>query len=282
MIPITKVKKDLAYTQDLSDIIDVIKLIASSEFSSLYSRMPKEDELKGEIINCFELLVPVAGTNLFFVERKGLPMAFLLVCSDEGFLGEVNTVVADAALSRGLAGGAKFIVLGERGAAILKDSGVGFTTFPSIGNEMNRAHVVQIANYIMEQYKTKKIGGFYVIYMKFLSFTAHRIGITKLLPCDEIINYAREKREREYFEVLFEPHPYYVVEYLVKLWLETNLYNILWSSKLSEWSIRVMQLEHSSDELKDMNKDLTFKYFKSLHSLNDKVIREIFAARTLL
>ena len=278
MIPVAQVKKDLLYSQNLKDVIDVLKLISSSEFNRLSSNMPQEDVLKEHIISCFGLLRSVSKHNAFLVEKEKLPPAFLLISSDEGFLGEVNTCVVNAAITRGLKKNARFIVLGERGEQMLKDSGVEYTFFPALENDIKMDRIAEISNYVMDLYRKKEIGAFYIVYMKFKSFTSHNIEVAKMLPCDELLSHAREEK-KDHSDTLVEPGPYFITEYLVKLWLESSMYHIFWSSKLSEWSIRVMRLEHSSDELKEITQNLKFKYFKSVHALSDKVIREIFAAR---
>ena len=279
MIPVAQIKKEFSYSQNLADIIDVLKLISSTEFSSLSARVPREDILKKHILSCFELLTGVSKDNPFFVEKKGAPPGFLMICSDEGFLGKVNTNIVTAALSRGLARKARFMVLGDKGARILRDTGVDFIPFPRIKNNIKMEDAISIANFIMDLYRKGEMGTLYVIYMQFKSFTSHKIEIAKLLPCDELIGFIRVEEKKGTLKTLVEPNPYYVLDYLVKLWLQNNLFYIFWSSKLSEWSVRTMHLEHSSDELKEINKGLRFKYFKAVHALNDKVIREIFAAR---
>jgi len=278
MIPVAQIKKSLSYSQNLTDTIDVLKLIATSEFSNLSSRMPKKDILKERIIECFGVLRAISKTNPFFVEKQGIPMGYLMICSDEGFLGEVNALVAGAALKRGLAEKARFAVLGEKGKRILAEAGVEFDSFPGIGNDIDMKEIIKISDYIMDLYKKDKVSAMYVSYMKFGSFTSHHLDLAKLLPCDEIINYIKDTKKKD-LETLIEPSPDYALEYLIKLWIECNMHDIFWSSKLSEWSVRAMHLEQSSDELKKVNRDLKFKYFKSVHALNDKVIREIFAAR---
>lgn len=281
MIPVAQIKKDLSYSRDLTDTIDVLKLMATSEFGNLSSRKPKRDMLKERIIECFGLLRAISETNPFFIEQKGIPKGYLMICSDEGFLGEVNALVVGAAMKRGLEEKAKFAVLGEKGKKILSETGVEFDSFPGIENDIDMKEIIKISDYIMDLYKKKKISAMYVSYMKFGSFTSHHLDVAKLLPCGELIDYIKETGKKD-SETLIEPNPYYVLEYLVKLWIECNMHDIFWSSKLSEWSVRAMHLEQSSDELKKVNRDLRFKYFKSVHALNDKVIREIFAARASL
>jgi ATP synthase F1 gamma subunit len=280
MKPISQIKKDLQYSEDLAGIIDALKLMASAEFNSLSARMEAKDIVREEVINCFHLLTSVTKETRYFVENEDLPRGYLMICSDEGFLGEVNNAIADIALRRGEKKKAKYIVLGERGARILKDSGVEHTPFPGVTNNIPLKYIKDLAGYFVDLFKWGHIGSLYAIFTRFHSFTNHSTDVAKLLPCDDLMQYITAT-ERGIFETLVEPDETVVMEYLVKLWLESNLYSIFWSSKLSEWSIRVMHLQRGSDELKEMKKTLRHKYFKSVHELNDKIIREITAARTL-
>ena len=127
MKPISQIKKDLAYTEDLADIINALKLMASAEFNSLSARMEAKDIVREEVISCFHLLTKITEETHYFTENEELPKGYLLVCSDEGFLGEVNNAIADIALRRGMSHKARYIVLGERGGRILKESGVKYT-----------------------------------------------------------------------------------------------------------------------------------------------------------
>ena len=53
MIPVIQIKKDLTYSQELSDIIDALKMISSVEFRNLFVKIEKEDVLKEPIQSCF-------------------------------------------------------------------------------------------------------------------------------------------------------------------------------------------------------------------------------------
>jgi len=278
MVQVSEAKKGLQYSQDLEDIINVLKLISSLEFSRLSTRMTKKNDVfKIELMNCFSLLSGALEDNVFLSKREDLPVCYILMCSDEGFLGEVNTRVVNAALASGINEDTNFIVTGERGERILKDSGRKCKCIPPVPNNISLFQIIELANYIIDGYKRSKFGTVKVIYMRYLSVTSHQIEFQNLLPCDELSGIIGKKKDVR--ELLIEPDVFYVMEYLVKSWLSENLFNIFWSSKLSEWAIRLLRLEHSSTELKEITKQYRFKYFKAVHNLNDKVIREIFAAR---
>ena len=96
------------------------------------------------------------------------------------------------------------------------------------------------------------------------------------IPTDEILKLSYKE------EVIIEPSLKRILEYLVKVWIGQLIYLIFWESKLSEWAARVMHLEESSNEINDHSKELKLKYFRLLHQISDKNIREIFASRLVL
>ena len=81
---------------------------------------------------------------------------------------------------------------------------------------------------------------------------------------------------------MVEPSFGSVIEILVELWMGVKLLEIFWSSKQSECAARIMHLEGSTQELTQLNRKLTFEYFRQVHSLSDKTIREISVSRNLL
>jgi F0F1-type ATP synthase gamma subunit len=81
--------------------------------------------------------------------------------------------------------------------------------------------------------------------------------------------------------LLIEPDPSSVIEGWIKIWLDFRLYQVFWSSKLAELAARIMHLEGSVQELGKINSHLRREYFKYLHGLSDKSIRELSAGRLL-
>jgi len=278
MIPVAQAKKDLGYNENLKEVIDVLKFIASSEFARVSEKAPKKGVLKSRVAECCGLLKPSAKEDPFFCGSKENKKAFLLVCSDEGFLGGVNTRIFNMALAKGMRGNVNVIVLGEKGAKLLRDSGIRPTVFPTVRNVVDMKHVRAISRHVMSLYRNGVVGSFHVAYVRYRSFTSHQLEIARLLPADELITYVRDE---QIVESIVAPEEKFVTEYLAKLWIESSLYKIFWSSKLSEWATKVMHLENSSDELKEITEKMRFQYFKSVHALNDKVIREIFATRAI-
>ncbi|MFH1846340.1 MAG: F0F1 ATP synthase subunit gamma [Candidatus Omnitrophota bacterium] len=281
MIPIAKLKKEMIYNKSLKDGIDVLKLLSTSEFNKLLADVPKENIAEKHIIDCFALLRAKFPNAPFLTsngKEENASRFFLLVCSDEGFLGDVNVRIISACLKRRANGKDRFFVLGSRGASLTKDLGDKHTVFSSIKDETEiEDRASEITDAFMKLYRKEKYDFFYAAYMKFYGFGNHQARAEQILPCEDFSKVSKPRGDEE--DIIIKSTYKAVTEYLIKVWIKNALCRIFWSNKLSEWSIKVMQLEHSADELKDMTDELKFRYFKTCHALNDKVIREIFAAK---
>lgn len=282
MEPISKLKQNMLFSENLADIIDVLKMIASSEFRDLSSRAPKENQVTKELSAAIRLLGGETDDTIFSKRNTQLPPGVVMVCSDEGFLGEVNNLVVATGTKIGGDNGA-FVVLGDKGAKLLSDLNIKHTKFASIKDDIDYKTAIELSDYLFDLFFSKKVGSVTIVFMKFMSFVRHQVSSTVFLPYSIENSLSREKAETNYLppkerNMIIAPSRRVVLEGIVKLWLREEINNIFWSAKLSEWSSRVMHLEASSRELEDQNKALRFRYFKAVHALNDKNIREVFAA----
>lgn len=286
MRPVSELKEDLMVSQSLGDIIDVLKTAALIQFHIFQTRQKPDENFIKEIEACFNLLFKKNITHPYLFERKMLPSAIVVVTSDEGFLGELNILLINVALDRRNDKEDELIVLGERGARYLEDMNERFTFFPGISDEVSYKEVVKIKDYLLTNYR-KKIGRIIIVYPEFISLMVRRVEAFQFLPYlpqTTTLPTLKLSKAFDYLieEFLIEPSLRMVLEVLIELWSGFKLLEIFWSSKQSEFGARIMHLEASTQELADLNKNLSLEYFRQVHALRDKVIREITASKLLL
>ncbi|RKY41103.1 MAG: hypothetical protein DRP85_07170 [Candidatus Makaraimicrobium thalassicum] len=289
MIPAGKLKENLQFNKSLGDIIDTLKLTASIQLRQFQTKRPLYENFLEEVKECADILELEKISHPLVVLHRDLPRCIVGITSDEGFLGELNTLVVNGVLAgRNEKEGDVVVILGERGASYLEDINVSFVAFPGITDELRPARVENLKGYLIGEYLKGRFSEVEIIYPRFLSVTAQRVEAVKLLPFSltrDAEGAGRQKREQppDYIptELLIEPGSADVAEGLVKLWLGYVLGDIFWSSKLSELAARLMHLDGSEQELNQVNRRLNLAYFKHLHMLADKTIREISAARFL-
>lgn len=274
MFQLTKLRKELQFNEEIGGIVNVLKGVAAAEFYRLQKARKRLDEF-GNYLEGFLQIADTAGSKHLFLETSNLPPARLLITSDIGFLGKLNVAVVNVALEQ-YSGEEKLIVVGKQGLRYVEEGGRGFVSFPGITDEVTYTEIEKLGSYIISHFLDKKIGRTVVIYPHFISFGVWQVQTRQLLPCRFLFLEDRKGKERE---IIVEPSSARVIEDLVKVWIKHVLHGIFWESKLSEWSARVMHLEGSSDEIKQQDKKMRFQYFRLLHEISDKNIREIFSSK---
>ncbi len=289
MFKLTKLRKEMQITKEMGGIINVLQGVASSEFYRLQKARKQFDEF-GNYLKAFFGMVNIGGFRHPFLEASTLAPGVLSITSDTGFLGKLNISVVNTSLEQCAEKG-KMIIVGRQGVRLTEEAGVkSLRSFPGISDEVNYEEVEELGNFIVDSFLGKKIGNAAIVYPHFVSFSIQDVRVYQMLPCrflfreetvsTEVIGESGVRRGSERDEdIIVEPSLSKIVEYLVRMWVNYILYGIFWESKLSEWAARVIHLEGSSFEIKQISKRLRFQYFRLLHEISDKNIREIFSAR---
>jgi F-type H+-transporting ATPase subunit gamma len=276
MIPVGKLKSNLQFNKNLGDLVEVMKLAATLQFNQFRLRQEPAEDFIRLLDDVFGILLASGLKNDLLLSRDDLPSLFLLVSSDEGFLGELNFLLLNRLLEARRQ--SDFIACtGQQGANYLNGIQVNFSFFDSPGEKIDPQLFAKIRDYLLSQYITRKVGKVYVVYLRFINISWQQVELETLLPL------SREEgaSENPLPHLLIEPDAQEVIEGWMKSWLDFRLYQICWTSKLAEFAARIMHLEGSVQELEKINSHLRMEYFKYLHGLSDKSIRELTAARLI-
>jgi ATP synthase F1 gamma subunit len=290
MIQKSILKTDMQFYKEMGGIIEALKGVAATEFFRLQKKQEKFDEFEEQMKRFFELM-KVDNFKHPFLDSASNSKFFVLITSDTGFLGKLNAEVVQLALEQ-YSQEDKFIVIGKQGDLYLSTEKIagGLETFPGIADNITYSEIEKLRNYIFNKFLEEKRGSATIIYPHFVSFSVQKIQQFQLFPCrflfgsekSEDSSFSGQKELEEEDEIILEPSLKKVVESFIKIWVGHLLLGVFWESKLSEWAARVMHLEQSSTEIKKTSKNLKHQYFRTLHELSDKGIREIFASKLAL
>lgn len=285
MRPVMDLKNDFDVIASLGDIVDVLKTATLIQFRTFHARATPLTDFSKEAEEIFShlrlRLEEDKGRHPFFYRRNDLPSLIVIVSSEEGFLGEINTLLINAALDQRKRQDDEILVIGERGARYLEDLKLKFTFFPGLTDEISAIEVQRVSDFLLGAYR-KRVGRVLVVYPAFLSLMVQKITIWKGLPYlqkGEVLSSLGSSDLKK--DILVEPSAARALEGAVDLWFNSKLTQIFWSSKLAEYAARIMHLEGSGQELSQRRKDLSTEYFRQVHTLRDKVIREITSSRQI-
>jgi len=128
MKTVKQLKEELEMNGDLTNLMDVLKGIAATEFWILQ----KKKKRFAEFIKAFEgffRFLDLVNVQHPFVQEQG-DLAIIMITSDEGFMGGLNARVMNAALSYPGADNAELMIIGDQGANYLASRGRKFIRFP--------------------------------------------------------------------------------------------------------------------------------------------------------
>lgn len=278
MIPLTKLKKDVLFNQDLTKVVDVMKGIAAAKFHLLEKRLAIFEQyfkISGEFLT----ILDTAQVHHPFVQAQTPVVGVVLVTSDAGFLGGLNAQVINLGLSEG-GPTALLWVIGERGVYYLRESKQPVTGFPGIqDDERQRLGLAcSIRDHVVQQVLEGRCGRVMVIYPKPVSFTVQELTIEPLLPCTA---WMATPAQRPSPHLMWESPMEGVLEYVLIQWIAQRLNAIFAMSRLAEMAARAVHLEGSFQELIRRGKKLKHQYLRARHEVIDRSIREVCVAQML-
>jgi len=278
MIPLIKLKKEVEFNNELRFVMDALKGIAMNRYLSLQKQLTifeRFPELAGELLAG----ISVNKIDHPFVRSDVKRKAVLMVTTDGGFVGNVNSQVISAGLA---AGGpdALLAIIGERGASALSDAKRKFKKFPGIVDKERSQLAALTREYMSQLILEGQAGSFLVVYPKPISMSFQKATVETMLPCNEWLNAANTSIAPE-DEILWESDPRDVLSYVATFWVEHRLDEIFSMSRVAELGSRVMNLEGSFQEVVRQGKKIKLVYHRARHEVIDRSMREVFASQLL-
>ena len=287
MLPAVHLKRVIDFNKNFKSLLEVLKLIAVSEYHNLERKLKTFDRLN-ELLAEFFKSVDVQHIRHPLLETGDRPLVVVAVTSDGGLLGGINNQVVSRALDLVLQSNGKLVVIGDRGGLYAQAAGISFTQYPGIVDAQRYGQACEIRDYLMEGVSSGKFGGIKVVYPKAHSFVIHRVEVVTLVPFvlpESFQGTAGAQTQEGGFVksegTIFETTPGDLVEYLVFLVMVQQLFEIFGQARLCEQAARYLHLEESCNKIGEMNKKLLLQYFRRRHEVIDANMRELFSARSI-
>lgn len=276
MSTLAEAKKALQFNKEFTVLVDILKGIAASQFQALM-RKRKKFEKFAESFDGFFRLVDFAKIDSPFIRPRSETTGVVMVTSDEGFMGDLNAKVIEAALKDAGAGKKELYVLGAHGLDAVKERGFSAQGFPGVEYEKRYEQALAVKERVAADVSAGKVGRLTVTYPHPVSFTVQRPVVVPLLPCAELFK-KQENLLSDKTAVILESQPEKLIEHLVGIWITSRLTDFFEESKLAEFAAKTMHLEQSYDRLTEQGKVLKHRYFRCRRELIDKGTRETFAS----
>jgi len=291
MALLSQLRRDLRFNAEFLQLIQTLKNIAASQYHVLEREKERFADFMAQFAGFFRV-VDMVDVEAPLVNAATDVTGIVLVTSDSGFMGGLNAGVINAGYDvQGELPNDKvsFIVIGDKGASKLSESGREFKFFQGISQDTRYEQAMEIRDYIVKEVQEKRIGKVVVVHPRPISFTQQTIDSFNILPCGVLFDKSsdsviarlsgRMKLVADARKVTVESSFSDMVEYLAGVWVASKLYEVFEDSKLAEFAARAMHLEESAQKLEKEHKKLKHQCFRAAHELVDKSMRESFSSR---
>jgi ATP synthase F1 gamma subunit len=281
MLTLSAAKRNLEYNTSLGDLLEVLKASAIFQFHLFQTADKSNEDYFVKLFYCFEILKGRGIHHPYVEEKTDLGSLVVVISSDEGFLGGLNMALINAALDIYKPPLDEILVLGESGAKYLEDIGKPFVSLPGISDDLNYSQLEGFRDRLFRNY-TAKFGRIMIVYPEFVSLSLQHIQTLQLLPY-QFFDLKKNIRVGALMGGASTcPDEGKVFARLIEMQAAWKIMQIAQTSKLAECAAKIMHLEESTQQLEHIKQKEAFDYFRLVHTLKDKSIREILVSKMMM
>ncbi|MFH1360034.1 MAG: FoF1 ATP synthase subunit gamma [Candidatus Omnitrophota bacterium] len=275
-----KIKGDLDDIIELLQIIQVLKDVADNKFHTLANRKDRFARFGESFVEFFRM-ISLSRVRHPLVSNDNPATGIVVITSEAGFMGDLNSRVIRAALSEQSKYKDSFLIAcGRKGAVKMARPGVEMKVFEDIEETGLYETAIHIKDHLIEQIMTGKIGRANVVYPWSKNFMIQKPRVVKLLPCEELLT-----KQADFVEtiekVIEESDPVDIIGYLADMWIVCRIYEMLHDTAISEAAAQSQQLESSLQKMQKQKKGVQMSFGKAKKGDIDKSMREVFTARMM-
>jgi len=222
--------------------------------------------------------------------REERNVAIVPLTGDRGLAGSFNAQILrrSIALERQLRAEGKtvrWLAVGRKGRSSLlfrrfevDRAWTGFTDRPSY------ADAQAVAHRLAELYAAEEIDRAVVVYNQYVSPLVQRVTVQEVLPISEqlLAREGDETTEALLGDFIYEPEPEQILERLLPVYLETELYRALLESAASEHGARMTAMRNASKNAGELISNLTLALNRARQAEITQEILEIVAGADAL
>ncbi len=290
MATVQDIKRRVRSVRNTRKITRALELVAAAKLKRAHSRI---EDMRPYADRMLELM---AGTARASSSVRGLPLlqkhdqeqtvAIVPLTGDRGLAGAFNSQILRRALAlerqlRREGKQARWVGVGRRGVGSLRfrrlelaGEFTGFTDQPRYRNAQAIAHRVA------ELYTEGEVDRVIVVYNHFESALVQRVTVQDILPLSEDLLEADEDERSDDAlrgDFIFEPEPEQILERLLPVYIETELYRALLESAASEHGARMTAMRNASKNAGELIDTLTLAMNRARQAEITQEILEVVA-----
>jgi F-type H+-transporting ATPase subunit gamma len=286
-MPSTKeIRVKIKSVQNTRKITKAMEMVAASKMRRAQERMrllrPYADKIRNITAHLSQANPEYRHPFLVARATGELPVGLILVTTDKGLCGGLNTNIQRLLLARFRkweSEGLRFqaSAIGAKGLGFLQRLGADVVAqVVQLGDRPSLDKLIGPVKPLLDAYSQGKLGAVYLAYSRFVNTMKQEPVLEQLLPLSaERLEQTPEERKQYSWDYLYEPDARSVVDELMVRYIEALILQSVAENMASEQSARMVAMKSASDNAKKMIEELQLVYNKTRQAGITKEISEI-------
>jgi F-type H+-transporting ATPase subunit gamma len=291
MAAVQDINRRIRSVRNTRKITKAMELVAGARLRRAQARIeamrPYADRMMELMIGTARASTSVRGLPLL-QRREVRTAAILALTGDRGLAGAFNAQILRQvfAVERRLRGegvDVRWLVSGRKGSSTLRfrryelaQAWMGFSDRPAYSDAQAIAHS------ITELYSEEEVDAVIVVYNHFESPLVQRVVEQEILPIPEHVFEGDEHASALVGDFIYEPEPEQILERLLPVYVETELYRALLESAASEQGARMTAMRNASKNAAELIDSLTLAMNRARQAEITQEILEVVAGADAL
>ena len=213
----------------------------------------------------------------FMIEREVKRVGYVVVSSDRGLCGGLNTnlfkaLVKDMSSNREQGVEIDLCVVGSKGAAFFRNFGGNVVAAIShLGDEPSINDLIGSVKVMLDAYLEGRIDRLSVVSNKFINTMTQKPTVEQLVP----LVATPEAELKHHWDYLYEPDAATVLEHVITRYIESLVYQAVLENVASEHAARMVAMKAASDNANKLIGTLQLVYNKARQAAITQEISEI-------
>ena len=294
MANVQDLKRRIRSVRNTRKITKAMELVASARLRRAQTRI---EAMRPYADRMLELIggVARAATSVRSIpllqRREVQTVAIVPLTGDRGLAGAFNGQVLRRSLQlerelRSEGKDVKWLVAGKKGRSTLTfrryevtHAWTGFSDRPAYSDAQAIAHA------LAELYVNGEVDAVQVVYNRYVSPLVQQVTVQEVLPIEEHLLETDEEERREDAlrgDFIFEPEPEEILERLVPVYVETEIYRALLESAASEQGARMTAMRNASKNAGELIDSLTLAMNRARQAAITQELLEVVAGADAL
>lgn len=277
-----EIRNKIKSVESTRKITKAMEMVAASKMRKAQDRMraarPYGEKIRRVAGNLSNALTEYS--HPFLEPRETINnVGLIVVTSDKGLCGGLNTNVLRLALSRMKtwdAEGKRLQVsaIGNKGFNFMMRAGANIVShLIGLGDTPRLEALIGPAKVMIDAYLNGEVDVVYIAYTRFINTMKQEPVVEQLLPLSGDL--AEGSGSGALWDYLYEPNPEEVVDTLLLRYVEALLYQSVAENMASEQSARMVAMKSASDNAKSVIGELRLMYNKARQAAITKELSEI-------